>query len=306
MSAGRPRSSSSLRLLDVSFQLEADWSDGLSLLNRLYTSPEFQTPPASNAIRARFHLHDDPGNGCSVEVDGSCIALVVDGEPESAVSEWVFQRFLRESEGFTLVHAAALAHRGRGALVVGGPHAGKTTLAIALAEQGLEYYSDDVAPLSRVDGTLHSFRRAAGVRLAGGVRQYKLPDRPADTAGSPDQPPPCPLGWVFFLEPRPTGEMLAGDAPPRLELLPADQAALALLQHTMNREPYGRLGASYGEHPHLKAFADLLAALATAHCYRLTAGRPDETTCTLIGLMDGDRQQAFPIPDRRSPAGSRT
>lgn len=306
MSEGRSHSSSNLQLLDVSFRLEADWPEALGLLNQLYIAPEFHQPSAPEAVRASFHLDtNNEETGCTVMVDGSGEALPVSGEPGAALSEWVFQRFLQKSRGFTLVHAAALARHDRGALIVGGPHAGKTTLAMALAAQGLEYYSDDVAPLSRIDGTLHPFRRAAGVRLAGGGRRYRLPARPAAGRRGADPPPPCPLGWVFFLATR-SNAALPTPGGGRLEEMPGDQAALGLLEHTMNREPYGRLGACDEEHPHLKALADLLAALATARCYRLSAGRPEETTRTLVDLMDGGRSSASGVRDGDPAAGSRS
>lgn len=217
-------------------------------------------------------------------------------------SEWVFLHLLRESRRFALVHSAAVARHGRGVLVVGPPQAGKTTLAVALSSQGCEYYSDDVAPLGRDDGALHPFRRSAAVRLEEGARDYRLPGlRGAAAQFRP--PPPCPIGWVFLLEPRPDAKEGGTASSPRLEPVPRDRAALDLLQHTMNRLVGGRLASSYGDHPHLKAYGDIFAALSAARCYRLTAVQPEATALALVKMMDEQLRQPS-LPGEHLSAGS--
>ncbi len=60
--------------------------------------------------------------------------------------------FWLRDEGVPLVHASFVAHRGRGALVVGRSGSGKSTLAAACLCAGFEYLGDDKIALSPMAG----------------------------------------------------------------------------------------------------------------------------------------------------------
>jgi hypothetical protein len=96
------------------------------------------------------------------------------------------------------VHAGAVVHEDEGILIVGPPFAGKTTLTLAMVDEGLRYFSDDVGAVSRVDGRLYPFRRRAGVRLPEGGRHHLFPGA-ADGNPGPT-PAPCRLRWLIILE----------------------------------------------------------------------------------------------------------
>lgn len=84
---------------------------------------------------------------------------------ECAAYVCLCQRYL------TPIHAACVAREGRGALLVGGPGAGKSSLAWACARAGLTFVSDDATWLLR-DGV----QPAAGVE-AGGPTLIGRPQR---------------------------------------------------------------------------------------------------------------------------------
>ena len=188
-----------LNLLGVSFRIEADVVEPLCRLDALYAAPEFHSIGGGKKIRARFHLAASESVDPWVEVNGCRRTLSACLNRPSAPERWMFTRFLDATDRFLLVHAGALACGGKGVLLVGAPYAGKTTLAVALAREGLEYYSDDLAPIDRQSGLLFPFRRAAAVRKEAGERDlvhHRMHGGEVETTGGPS---PCRLGWVFIL-----------------------------------------------------------------------------------------------------------
>jgi hypothetical protein len=187
-----------LRLLDVEIELRSDSADAFNLLDVLYGAPEFRPQRVPVDVSAHFRI--TPGDPASRWVEcadrRTSLGATPDGPLELA--EWVFRTFLRSCRGYLLVHAGALVHRGQGVILVGPPFAGKTTLAVALCAEGMEYYSDDVGALGRTDGQLYPFRRRAGIRGREGSREYV---EPGGAFG--DRlivPSPRPLRWVFVLD----------------------------------------------------------------------------------------------------------
>ena len=328
-------------------QIETDLTGSLDHLERLYGAPEFRGVPGAEVSDAGLRLAGSADSPHPAR----------NGSSAADLESWALSRLVERSRRFLLVHAAALGWKGRGVILAGAPFAGKTTLAVGLVESGLDYYSDDLAPLERRHGLLHPFRRAAGVRRSGGAREW-LP------LGAPDSrqvPLPCQLGWVFILDagaqkgkglgwsvilkeagspaeralrslpeitvvergaagsgvrldmaPAPTGDFAEalrrfvddwpdevhylGPAPrpasaafgeaPVLSPRSRREAALEILRHTVNRRARGGLYAQYGEHPHLKAYTEIFAALVPARCFRLRPGRPEATVAELRRMID--------------------
>jgi len=70
-------------------------------------------------------------------------------------------------DGFEIVHAAAIAFDGAGALIVGSPGSGKSTLVLScLHLAGMSHLADDVLFLAKDDGLVHvyAFPEDIGVR----------------------------------------------------------------------------------------------------------------------------------------------
>lgn len=61
---------------------------------------------------------------------------------------------LAPSVGLTSLHSACVSSGGRGLLLVGGTRAGKSTLSLALCQNGFDYLSDDRSLLGRAEGEL--------------------------------------------------------------------------------------------------------------------------------------------------------
>lgn len=285
-----PPLSMDLRLLDVSFQVRVDVSSGLDRLEVLYAAPEFRHPAGTETIAARFHLDETSGADRWVDDGRGATRLGPAADAGLQLHDWVFGRFLDSSRDFHLVHAAALAYRGNALLVVGDSMAGKTTLAVLLTALGLEYYSDDVAPLHRRERKVYPFRRAAGVRLPGGRRGYGVPGAYGREGGIAPAPPPCAPAWVFVLDWSASSGRTRIDA--TVQQVDPREAALEVLRHTLNRRPQGALYRLHGEHPHLKMYVEILASLEGAACFRLLPGTPESTVralCDVIG-RDGTSQ----------------
>ncbi len=94
--------------------------------------------------------------GCSVSQAVDEVVDRLDIAVSEAASEYVF------------VHAGAVAWRGRGVVIPGPSHAGKTSLVRALVEAGATYYSDEFAVFD-FNGRLHPYARPLAIRDAEGT-----------------------------------------------------------------------------------------------------------------------------------------
>ena len=94
------------------------------------------------------------------------------------------------------VHAAALGWRGRVILLPGKSDAGKSTLALALARAGADYYSDEYALLDR-HGQVHPYPCPLRLRLSTGGRRFG-PEQLHHALPAGDGMPPAPVGCVVF------------------------------------------------------------------------------------------------------------
>lgn len=181
------------------------------------------------------------------------------------------------------LHTATVASD-RGALLISGcPGAGKSTLAVALAQSGLslDLAGDDVA-LLRADGQVTALQFAPALKagswpLLEGVcpgvmdlpvhvrydgQQVRFPDR-VPLAG----PDPRPVRWVVGLDRQET----AGAALKRLDPL---DTLRDLIGGAASRDD--RLSGN--------AFQAMSRALEKAGCYRLTYSRLDHAVACLIEL----------------------
>lgn len=125
---------------------------------------------------------------------------------------------LAAQSGLVAVHAASLATRGAGLVLVGPSHAGKSTTALHLAARGFTLLGDDVALIQLVSNDLLPFPRTANLRpgprspeLArlvedfGGGEACVIEGEPATRLRirklfSDQHPLATPLAAVFFLD----------------------------------------------------------------------------------------------------------
>jgi len=276
------------QLLDVGIELSSSDPSHFSLVDRLFGAQEFRPDGRAPEIHARFDGGPSPSAGGFEEPDPGPIHVGTSGDAPLEVAEWTFRACLGRSSGFHIVHAGALVRAGQGVLLVGPPFAGKTTLTLALCQEGFEYFSDDVGPLDR-GGLLHPFRRLAGVRLTEGRRDYVAPNPGAALSAVP---PACPVAWIFLLEaPFPiassaSAKTRGGAVEAAVKPLSVSDAALEVLRHTLNRASREELRERHGLHPHLQMLTELLDIAAKARCFRLRAGEPASTARMLRRLVD--------------------
>lgn len=110
---------------------------------------------------------------CSaLHYDDLCALLYIEDVQRCAA--WFVMRFvfymvlgaLISSNGYEVVHAGAVAHEGIGALLVGSPASGKTTLLLACLRLGMQWLGDDVLFVAKDDGLVrvYAFPEDIGVR----------------------------------------------------------------------------------------------------------------------------------------------
>jgi hypothetical protein len=179
------------------------------------------------------------------------------------------------------LHTATVAS-GRGAMLISGcPGAGKSTLAVALAQSGLGLVGDDVA-LLRADGQVTALQFAPALKsgswpllegmcpdildLPVHVRYDRQQVRFLDRVPLAD-PCPRPIRWIVSLDRQETAD-------PALKRLDPLDTLRDLIEGAASRDD--RLSGN--------AFQAMSRALEKAECYRLTYSRLDHAVAHLIEL----------------------
>jgi hypothetical protein len=92
------------------------------------------------------HLHD-PGLICSEHIHGLIL---------NSIYTKISSHYLH--------HAAALSYKDNGIILTADSGYGKTTLTLALVQQGFRFLSDEIAAIGRKDGMLYPFPRGLHIR----------------------------------------------------------------------------------------------------------------------------------------------
>jgi hypothetical protein len=187
---------------------------------------------------------------------------------------WVMQM----QSDLLFFHAAAVAIGAEGVLIAGEKGAGKSSLSMALAARGHDFFGDEIAGVRTGTFELAPFRRALSIRKGPQappvVEKLRskfcvvdtFPDGSERSRASASElfpavkARPRPLRWVFFLrgfEERPRAESFH----PRSQ----DLRLLAPLACTF----WGRSSAA--------RIAEVAKLLSTANCYFLFPGQPEDT-----------------------------
>ncbi len=134
----------------------------------------------------------------------------------NAIDETVIQRIKR----LYAVHAGAILIGGRGMLLPGGTHAGKSSLVGELLRRGARYFSDEYALIDSA-GLVHSYPRPLLMRNG---TPKQLPVLPEECNSSVAEAP-APVRWILSLEYHAGGSWSVTE-------VPQSMAMMALLQNT--------------------------------------------------------------------------
>lgn len=217
-------------------------------------------------------------------------AIVVEGQDcffaiapgwRKAAALLLLQRLMRCRQDALFFHAASVAVRGQGLLLVGGKGAGKSTLALALAAAGHGLLGDENACYVPESRQLTPFRRPVGVKpgpRATAVeallrRCGRLPERdgmmrvPVDELLPGPEPEPVPLRHVVFLD--------GFAAAPRLRPLAPGRAEVGRLQP---------VASCLIDVPPTRRVLEMARLLETAQVHEMQVGPPDDSAALLEAL----------------------
>jgi HprK-related kinase A len=193
--------------------------------------------------------------------------------------EWGLSwRIVARCHNYLQLHAASMAHEGKGVVLAGDSGAGKSTLAAALLARGWKYFCDEFALVDATTLKLHPYPKAVcikagsfdvierlGLRLARGRHYIKALKgkvgyvSPADV-GTDNIAEPCPARYVIF-------PSYSGAEKSRLYPVSKARAAFALLKTALNRDVFGE-----------RAVPIVGGVVRGARCLGLETG-PIEETC---------------------------
>lgn len=173
-----------LFILDKQVTIRSDDSRYLDLFARLYPRAVITSPPAGDCILTIQIL-------TALDNFFGFSALVLDDEVYPAnlrldnAHALVLQAIQQRVTGYFLIHAGVVSRGGRGILLVGDPHYGKSTLALELTRRGYCFLSDEMAAIGRSDGWVHPFPRCLSVRPTSAEQlDFTLPNEIDETFGN--------------------------------------------------------------------------------------------------------------------------
>ena len=189
------------------------------------------------------------------------------------------------------LHCASLSLRDRGVLISAASGTGKTTLAVALAQRGWTYQSDEAVALTNKDFTVDGFPKPLMIKPGGGdlisgletARVSLDPDDslwwhiPASTIPAPVTKESQP-STIVILHRRADGS--TQEAPTPQPIHPAD-AVVALMSQTMDAERFG---------PDTVVVLSELASRCT--CVTLAVGPLEESSSVLEQLVLSHSRQS--------------
>ncbi len=123
-----------------------------------------------------------PGVCCRVSsvLDKADLCATIYSEDSGKCAPWFIMRFvfymvigaMFGSDGFEIVHAAAIGLENTGGLIAGSPGSGKTTLVLScLQYAGMLHLADDVLFVAKDDGVVHVYAFPEDIGVREGARE---------------------------------------------------------------------------------------------------------------------------------------
>lgn len=254
------------------------------LFDRVPRGDEASVPVAS------FRLAEDPDRGVFTLSSGGDVRCVDD--VPGAVASWLLhlacRQFAVAESDALLLHAAAVAWRGRGMLLAGASGSGKTTVTALLAARGFSHLTDELVCVPRASRSMTGLSVPLKLKIPGVAALERTlalhPDAPGVVAGRYDllfsprgaRAPRrvVPVDAIVFPSYRP-------DGPFRIEPLSPAQAALRLLSGVVN-----------GDRLHDRGFAGVARVAGAADGYEMSYGS--------VGQVEGHLDTIREMTMRRS------
>jgi hypothetical protein len=135
-------------------------SDSPQILQAFQTHLRHCPVQADSAPIAEFQVNVVEA-GFSISVDGSVLfpKLNFDFTLQTLLTEAI-SRLVAISERGLILHSAALMHEGRAVILSGKSGSGKSSLAVALTADGLQYLTDEVIEISLDGKQIHTLPRS--------------------------------------------------------------------------------------------------------------------------------------------------
>lgn len=141
-------------------------------------------PDPTAAEENVFRVQGDAAQGWSVQGPDQQMEAPSQHDWLTSLERRVSLFIGRHAQGAAFIHAGSLAWQGRGVLLPGRSHAGKSTLVHELVERGARFLSDEYAILDP-EGRVHPYPRRLSLRQPqGGEERLSLGD-PQDLSSVP-------------------------------------------------------------------------------------------------------------------------
>ncbi len=288
-----------LRLLKVDYSLDIDALPVERSLELSIAGFDVTIRVANERLAgllAIFEHHHVPARDCEhvfqlIELDGLVHVLhnkrnvicCEDVELAPSIKAYITEQIVKSSAPNVVFHAACLVRANKCILISGRPGAGKTTLALRLAESGFEYSADDIV-LIAPDGSATGVPFAPAVKSGAWeiVKQFRPDLGDAFTHRRPDgkrvrylspthiaPPGRYPVGCIIFIK--------RASGPTKLQPLAPVEAMRRLMAGSYSLD--GKL--------HLADCRAINRTLADASSYELSYSSLAEANDTIARLCDG-------------------
>ena len=219
-----------LQSCDCRFDLHCESDHVNALLASVFGALAAPAVPAAQLRRA-YRISGNERGGHSVSSEGGIIACADAAELLVAVDKSITVELQHARPDLFFVHGAVVGRKGSAAVVSAPPGTGKSTLALVALQLGLEYFSDELAPIDLDRLTVHPYPRALHLKTPP-PRPYSLPSNVIAHGGRYHVPVtttarPARVGALIFL--RRDEERFVGT-----RAISAASAAARLMANTLN------------------------------------------------------------------------
>jgi hypothetical protein len=154
-----------LSVFDQDVCIQTDSAIYSELLKKTYSHFLTKRPDPERQVSFNdFFNHDNAGGPCII-INGQEKHLY---NPELLRSEYIHALILNSIyaniSSHYLHHAAALSYKDDGMILTADSGYGKTTLTLALVQQGFRFLSDEIAAIGRKDGMVYPYPRGLHIR----------------------------------------------------------------------------------------------------------------------------------------------